>query len=167
MAEDTTELRKLNALVIDDSKVMRSMVINALTASELADFTFAQAGSGREALDDFDANTTDIIFVDWNMPDMNGIEFARMVRSMSWASHIPIVMITSESGEGKQKDAFEKARITTYITKPFTPAEIKEMVAPVIEKIPGGGQPAPTASKPAAPAAKAPSSGGFFSSLLK
>ena len=120
---------------MDDSRVMRSMVKNTLSEAEIAEFEYEEAGSGTEALDKFDADVTDIIFVDWNMPEMNGIEFARMIRSMSWASHIPIVMITSESGDEKQKNAFEKARITCYITKPFTTEEIKEKVAPVIEKI--------------------------------
>lgn len=166
MAEEESELRRLNALVIDDSKVMRGMVKNALTQTELAEFEFTEAGSGREALDDFDAEVTDIVFVDWNMPDMNGIEFARIVRSMSWASHIPIIMITSETGEDKQKDAFEKARISCYITKPFTADEIKEQIEPIIDKIDGGTGSGESSGSTPPPKAEQKSSGGFFSNLL-
>jgi hypothetical protein len=70
-------------------------------------------------------------------------------------------MITSESGEGKQKDAFDKARITCYITKPFTVAEMKEKLEPIIAKL---TQKTGGASKPATPAPA--KQGGFFSNLL-
>jgi len=160
------ELIKLNALVIDDSRVMRNMVMQALTQAQLAEFEFVEAGNGSEALDIFDADKTDIIFVDWNMPGMNGIEFARQVRSMSWANHIPIVMITSETGSEKMQNAYDKARITCYVTKPFTPEELQEKIGPVIADLAKKRQKtgAPAAAKPASAPAKP--SGGFFTKLL-
>jgi two-component system chemotaxis response regulator CheY len=160
------ELIKLNALVIDDSRVMRNMVMQALQQAQLAEFEFVEAGNGSEALDIFDADKTDIIFVDWNMPGMNGIEFARQVRSMSWASHIPIVMITSETGAEKQQNAYDKARITCYVTKPFTPEELHEKIGPVIGDLEKKKQKtgAPMAAQPSAAPAKP--SGGFFTKLL-
>lgn len=167
MSENEKQLVSLNALVIDDSRVMRSMVMQTLQQAELAAFEFSEAGSGSEAMGNFDADKVDIIFVDWNMPGMNGIEFAREVRAMGWAHHIPIVMITSESGQEKQQSAYDKARITCYVTKPFTVDEIREKVGPVVEEL------LKKRSKPAAPAvapkpaAPAPAKqGGFFSKLL-
>ncbi|MEZ5427219.1 MAG: response regulator [Pyrinomonadaceae bacterium] len=160
------DLVQLKALVIDDSGIMRKMVMKSLTETNLAEFEFTEAGSGSEAMEKFDPEVIDIIFADWNMPGMSGIEFARQVRSMSWANHVPIIMVTSESGEGKQQDAFDKARITCYITKPFTVEEMHEKIAPVIEKLEskqqGSAKPAPA---PTPPPAK-PQGGGFFSKLL-
>ncbi len=166
MSDTNEELKKLNALVIDDSRVMRNMVMRSLTASELADFEFLEAGSGVEALDQFDADVTEIIFVDWNMLEMNGIEFARQIRSMSWARHIPIIMVTSETGSDKQQDAFDKARITCYITKPFTADEIREKISSIVEEVLSKRESAkPVQAAPAAPP-PAKKSGGFFSKLM-
>jgi two-component system, chemotaxis family, chemotaxis protein CheY len=168
VSENEKQLVSLKAMVIDDSRVMRNMVMQTLAQAELANFEFDESGSGSEAIGKFDADNVDIIFVDWNMPGMNGIEFAREVRSMNWASHIPIVMITSETGSEKQQNAYDKARITCYVTKPFTVEEIRFQVGPVIEdlmkKRGKSSAPAP-AAKPAAPAAPK-QGGGFFSKLL-
>ena len=156
---------KIRALVIDDSRILRGMVKEQLKKTELADFEFTEAGDGAEAIDIFDPDKVDIVFVDWNMPKMNGIEFARHVRSLGYANHVSVIMITSESAEGRSDAAFDAARITCYITKPFTAAQIKEKVAPVIEKVIQHRQ----AMTPAAPVAKpmaARPTGGFFSKLI-
>lgn len=167
------ETRKLNALVVDDSRVMRNMVMQALNQTGLAQFEFTEAGNGSEGMDKLDSESIDIIFCDWNMPGMNGIEFARHVRQTQWFSHIPLIMITSESGEGKQQNAYDQARITCYVTKPFTSEDIKKKIAPVIADLqkklasaPKTAAPAGAAAKPAAPAAK-PAAGGFFNKLMK
>lgn len=160
MADDKLTLR---ALVIDDSRIMRNMVKDHLIRTELAIFEFTEAGDGAEAIDLFDPDKIDIVFVDWNMPKMNGIEFARHVRSLGYANHVPVIMITSESAEGRQESAYESARITCYITKPFTLDQVKEKVGPIVEKLMQKQQ--ATAAK--APAAPAPAkSGGFFSKLM-
>lgn len=157
-----TELIHLRALVIDDSRIMRNMVMKSLQGANLAEFEFTEAGSGTEAMDVFDPDKHDIVFVDWNMPGMNGIEFAKQLRSMSWANHVPVIMITSESGDGKQQDAFDMARITCYITKPFTVDELHAKIEPIIEKLrkkhEEQGKSAQTSS--------ADKQGGFFSKLL-
>lgn len=164
MLENEKQLVALNALVIDDSRVMRNMVMQTLQQAEIAEFVFTESGSGSEAIGKFDSDTVDIIFVDWNMPGMNGIEFAREVRAMSWANHIPIVMITSETSSEKQQNAYDKARITCYVTKPFTVDEIREKVLPVIEEIVKKRQKSTIAAKPTPAPVK--QGGGFFSKLL-
>lgn len=166
---DGAPMIQLRAMIVDDSRVMRSMVTQTLEKAMIADFAFIEAGTGSEALEKFDADQLDIIFVDWNMPVMNGIEFAREVRSMPWAKHIPIVMITSETGTDKQQNAYEKARITCYVTKPFTVEDIQEKIGPVVAEIEKrrGPKAAPApASVAAAPPPQAAKQGGFFSKLL-
>ena len=63
----------LKALVVDDSGVMRKMVMKALTDAKLVTFEFVEAVDGRDALTKFDPKQIDIAFVDWNMPNMTGI----------------------------------------------------------------------------------------------
>lgn len=151
----------LRALIVDDSRVMRNMVMETLRKTQLAEFEFTEAGSGSEAMDKLE-DSIDIIFADWNMPGMNGIEFARYVRTTGWARHIPVIMITSESGDGKQQAAFDQARITCYITKPFTVDIMKEKVSPVLEEMMKKRE---AAGHPAS-AAKPQAGNGFFSKLL-
>ena len=157
--EDSSIIR---TLVIDDSRIMRNIVMETLRKTGLAEFEFTEAVSGSEAMEKFDADTTDMIFVDWNMPGMNGIEFARFVRSSKWANHIPIVMVTSETGDAKQKDAYDKARISCYVTKPFTVDEMKEKIFSIVADV-QKRKTQPGSAPAAVPAAK---SGGFFSKLL-
>lgn len=126
---------KLRALVIDDLKDMRIAVKEVLYDTNLADFDFTEVGNGSEAMDIFDPEKFDIIFVDWNMPKLNGLEFARHVRSLRSARHVAIVMITAEKTESKQIQAYEDARITCFITKPFTLEYIYDKLSPVIEGI--------------------------------
>ena len=154
----------IRTLVIDDSRIMRNIVMESLRKTGLAEFEFTEAISGSEAMEVFDADLIDMIFVDWNMPGMNGIEFARFVRSTKWANHIPIVMVTSETGDAKQKDAYDKARISCYITKPFTVDEIKEKIFLIIADV--QKKKSQTTSSPIPAAAPVAKTGGFFSKLL-
>jgi two-component system, chemotaxis family, chemotaxis protein CheY len=113
---------QVNALVVDDSGIMRKMVMRTLTESRLAQFTFTEAGDGLEALERFDSKKTDMIFVDWNMPNMSGIDFVRKLRATE-KRHVPIVMITTEGTMGKVEEALDDAGADSYVVKPFT-AEI-------------------------------------------
>jgi two-component system, chemotaxis family, chemotaxis protein CheY len=123
---------KLRALVLDDSRVMRSMVMQSLRSTNLAEFEFTEAEDGVEGIAKFDPRTTDIVFADWNMPNMSGIEFVRRVRSTGKTDHIPIVMVTSEKTMGKIEEALDEARASAYICKPFTVEYLHQKLTPII-----------------------------------
>ncbi|MER3416322.1 MAG: hypothetical protein C4297_08955 [Gemmataceae bacterium] len=125
---------KLKALVVDDSKVMRAMIMQALAKAHLGEFEFVEASDGLEALGRFNLAETDICFVDWNMPNMNGLEFVRQVRSIT-VDPIPVVMITSERTMGKMEQALNEAGATAYICKPFTAEELRYKLAHIVEGI--------------------------------
>ena len=124
----------INAMVIDDSGIMRKMVMRGLTASKLANFEFTEACDGQDGLDKFDADEVNMIFVDWNMPNMTGIEFVREVRTQE-SSHIPIVMITTESTMAKVEEALDEAGVDCFIVKPFTPDVLVSKLGPVFDKL--------------------------------
>lgn len=156
---------KVRALVVDDSRVMRNMVMEALRKSKLADFEFTEAQDGADGMSKYDPAGIDIIVVDWNMPKMSGIDFARQVRAMRTGNHVPIVMVTSESTMGKIEQALEQARVNAYITKPFTLEDLHRKVAKLVTDAAKAREAAQAA--PAAPAAAPKSSGGgFFSKLI-
>jgi len=126
---------ELRALVIDDSRVMRNMVMQNLRRASLADFEFVEAEDGVDGLNKFNSNDIDIIFVDWNMPNMSGIDFVRKVRSMDNTEHVAIVMVTSEKTMSKIEEALDEAGANAYICKPFTAEELQKKLEKVIDGI--------------------------------
>ncbi len=124
----------IHAMVVDDSGIMRKMVMRSLMQAELAKFSFTEAGDGVEALEKFDPATIDMLFVDWNMPNMNGIDLIRKIRSTE-KSHTPIVMITTESTMGKMDEAMAEVNVDKYIAKPFTPEGLQKRLAPLFDQL--------------------------------
>lgn len=128
---------KLRALVVDDSRVMRKMVMDSLNKTNLAEFEFSEAEDGADALNKFNPKKTDIVFADWNMPNMSGVDFAREVRAMGDTEHIPIVMVTSEKTMAKIEEALDSAGANAFISKPFTVEYMLRKIGPVIRALEG------------------------------
>jgi two-component system chemotaxis response regulator CheY len=146
---------KLKAMVIDDSRVMRNMVMQSLTKTGLAEFEFTEAEDGSDALGKFNPKNFDILFVDWNMPKLTGIDLVKKIRASGKTERVKIIMVTSEKSMGKIQEALDKAGADEYITKPFTVEELARKLSKVLQKIPAT-QIEPAASK----------TGGFFGKLL-
>jgi two-component system, chemotaxis family, chemotaxis protein CheY len=128
---------KLNALVVDDSSVMRKMVMNSLAEAKLAEFQFTEAEDGQAALEKLKASSFDIAFVDWNMPNMTGVEMIRAVREherVNDANAVVLVMITSEKSMAKMQEAMDQAGADHFISKPFTTEELAVKLKKVVEK---------------------------------
>lgn len=128
---------KLKALVVDDSRVMRNMVMEALKKSGLADFEFTEAEDGQDALEKLASNPIHICFVDWNMPKMTGVEFVKAARTAARAANdvlIPMIMVTSEKTLGKVEEAMDQAGADWFITKPFTAEEMAKRLVKMVEK---------------------------------
>ncbi|MBN2009806.1 response regulator [candidate division KSB1 bacterium] len=126
---------KLRALVLDDSRIMRNMIKRTLEQANLAEFEFTEAGDGLGGLELFNTHEFDILFVDWNMPQMTGIDFVIRVRADQNANNIPIVMVTSEKTMEKVKVALDEAGANVFISKPFTVSEMKFKLTPLLESI--------------------------------
>jgi two-component system, chemotaxis family, chemotaxis protein CheY len=126
---------KITALVVDDSKVMRLMVIRALNRIVGIEWEYIEAADGAEALGVFNTREFDIGFVDWNMPNMPGIEFVRQMRATGNSDHIPLVMVTSEKTVAKIEEALSDAGANAYICKPFTEDDIAKKVGPLLEAV--------------------------------
>lgn len=111
-------------LVVDDSATMRRIVINSLQRIGYNDTV--EAGDGQEALDKFDSSIKFVI-TDWNMPNMSGTEFTKVLRSRDDGRHVPILMVTARSVKEDILTAME-AGVNNYIVKPFTPQVLKEKI---------------------------------------
>ena len=104
-------------LVVDDSKIMRNIVKNIFTDLKIPS-VYLEAENGIKAIQLIEVNKIDVIFLDWNMPQMNGIEFLKKVRSIPKYDSLPIVMVTSESAKYNVIEALD-AGASDYIVKPI------------------------------------------------
>ena len=128
----------LKALVVDDSKVMRMMVMSGLRKTGLAEFEFVEAEDGVQALEKLKEPGVGIAFVDWNMPNMTGLDFVKEVRKQPEFKTLPLVMVTSEKTMGKMEQALNEAGADAYICKPFTPEEMQQKLDKIIARATAG-----------------------------
>lgn len=107
----------VRVLVIDDSRAMRALLGNILKG---AGFTVFEGANGKDGLERLrQLEKVDLVLVDWNMPEMSGIEFLRVARAETAYDGIPIVMVTTETEMDRVQTALE-AGANEYIMKPFT-----------------------------------------------
>ena len=111
------------AMVIDDSRAIRMILSGIL--SELG-YEVKQAVNGKDAMGQLESNPDlDVFLVDWNMPEMNGLEFVQAVRRDSRFAHTPLMMVTTETEISQMTKALE-AGANEYVMKPFTKDMIQE-----------------------------------------
>jgi two-component system chemotaxis response regulator CheY len=118
-----------NILIVDDSSTMRKIITRSLRQAGFAVDDVFEAGDGIEGLNALAANKVDLILSDINMPNMDGIEFVKAVRSRG--CQVPIVMITTEGGEDIIHEAFSSGA-SGSIRKPFTPEQLEEKLGGLI-----------------------------------
>ena len=120
----------MKLLVVDDSSTMRRIIKNTLTRLGYKDIL--EGADGVEGWEQIDKNP-DIgtLITDWNMPNMNGLEFVKKVRADARFSELPIIMVTTEGGKAEVITAL-KAGVNNYIVKPFTPQVLKEKLSAVM-----------------------------------
>jgi two-component system chemotaxis response regulator CheY len=108
---------KMRALVIDDSRAVRIIIGNILRQIGLE---VLEAKDGLEALEQIKRNPdVELLLVDWNMPQLNGLEFIRAVRSQRAYNGVRILMVTSEA-QGEQVNLALSAGANEYLMKPFS-----------------------------------------------
>ena len=121
----------MEILVVDDSKVMREMIVACLRSE--AGLTFTHAASGLEAIERLSLGRFDLVFLDLNMPDIGGFEVLEFVRGQDALREIPIIVVTTRGDEGSRGRALA-AGASRFMTKPFEPpeilAELRSLVSP-------------------------------------
>jgi two-component system chemotaxis response regulator CheY len=106
------------ALVVDDSRAIRTIL--SKTLKELG-FEVCEAANGKEALEVIEAEKTalTLILLDWNMPEMNGLDLLKRLRENPKLSSLVVVMVTAETELDHIAEALE-AGANEYVMKPFT-----------------------------------------------
>jgi len=122
------------ALIVDDSKVMREMEMACLRAIEGVVFT--QAASGLEALERLSLKPFDFVVLDLNMPDISGYEVIEFIRGQDKLRALPILVVTTRGDEGSRARAMS-AGATRFMTKPFSPESLLGEVRALTAARPG------------------------------
>lgn len=112
----------MRALIVDDSRALRRILGDMLRH---LGYDVTEAVNGRDALVHLDEGISpDVMLVDWNMPEMNGLEFIKRVRAQDRFAETPLMMVTTET-EMEQMATALAAGANEYVMKPFG----KEMIA--------------------------------------
>lgn len=111
-------------MTVDDSISIRRMV--GITLRN-ADYEVLEAVDGKDALSKINGVNITMIILDLYMPEMNGIEFIRSLRSDPTCRYIPILMLTTESEKTKKNEG-KIAGATGWMVKPFKPDQLLSVV---------------------------------------
>ena len=110
----------MKTLVVDDSGVMRKIIIRGLNGCGITDIV--EAADGQKGFEAFQAEPFDLVLTDWNMPEMSGLDLLKAVRGTG--ASVPVIMITTEAEKAKVIEAIQ-AGVTDYLSKPFEQAELQ------------------------------------------
>lgn len=102
-------------LIVDDEPAIREMIAVAL---EMADYRYLEAGDTRQAHSLIVDKKPDLILMDWMLPGVSGVEFARRLKKDQSTAEIPIIMLTAKTEEDNKIQGLESGA-DDYITKPF------------------------------------------------
>jgi two-component system chemotaxis response regulator CheY len=115
-------------MTVDDSPTVRQMLRIALKG---AGYDVIEADNGQEALKKLENEKVSLLITDLNMPQMNGIDLIRNVRSSPGLRFMPILMLTTESQESKRQEG-KAAGASGWIVKPFKPEQLVKVVQMVM-----------------------------------
>jgi two-component system, chemotaxis family, chemotaxis protein CheY len=131
-APETKEMQmKGTILLVDDSALMRKVILRTLKMAGVDFEVVLEAGDGLEALEHLRRNTVELIMCDINMPKMNGLELLLEIKKEKLAIGVPIVMVTTEGSELLVRQAI-LAGARGYLRKPFSTEHIESNVKPLL-----------------------------------
>lgn len=129
-------MSKTAILVVEDEEAIREMLVMALGQ---AGFTVLQAADATQAQTVLEHNPTDLILLDWMLPGISGIEWARRLRKNRHHAVVPIILVTAR-GEEEDKVRGLEVGADDYVTKPFSPRELIARIKAVLRRSGQHGQ---------------------------
>ena len=118
----------LDILIVDDSAAIRKILQRVLRDAQIPIGKIFEANDGCQALEVMKEHTIGLILSDINMPNMNGLELLGHLKAHDAWKHLPVVMVSTEGGQGKVLEAVELGA-AAYVRKPFNAEQIKEKLA--------------------------------------
>ncbi|MAO63703.1 MAG: two-component system response regulator [Balneola sp.] len=120
----------INILIVDDSAVMRSMIRKTIERSDVEIGEIYEAENGIDGLDKLHKNWLDLLFLDVNMPIMNGMEMLNIIRNTPETSDLPVLIVSTESNA--QRIEMINKHNAGFVHKPFTPEMLREKIMSVL-----------------------------------
>lgn len=124
------DVKSLRVLVVDDSRFARKFVSRVLNSLGIENIT--EVADGREAIETIKEHMFDLVVTDYNMPEVNGKELTEYIRNESEQSHIPVLMVSSESNEAHLAN-IEQSGVNAMCDKPFEPENVKKILYSLLE----------------------------------
>ena len=117
-------------MIVDDSATMRKIIMRTVRMSGLDFERTEEAGNGAEAIEKLKTAPVDLVLCDINMPEMNGIEMVKKIRTdLKNCDSTKIIMVSTESSQ-ELIDGVMADGANGFITKPFTPEKFHEKLSP-------------------------------------
>lgn len=120
----------MKILIVDDSSVMRKILLRTLRQAGFDGHEFAEAVNGADGLEKVKSEDPDVVISDWNMPEMTGIDFLRSLRSEGIDK--PFGFVTTEGSPTMRQTAIEGGA-NFFIEKPFTPETLEKTMGEFIK----------------------------------
>jgi two-component system, chemotaxis family, chemotaxis protein CheY len=120
----------MKILLVDDSRTIRNIQRNVL--NQLGHTEVMEASDGVEALQALGQSRPDLVLIDWNMPNMDGITLVRKIRETD--KSLPLIMCTTEAEKARVVEAI-KAGVNNYVVKPFTAETLAEKINATLAKM--------------------------------
>jgi len=116
----------VNVLIVDDSAVMRKIILKTLRMSGLSLGEVYQAADGQQGLKALNENWIDLVMVDINMPVMNGEEMIESLRQNPELKETPVIVVSTEGSETRVERLLSHG--ARFIHKPFSPEDIRNTI---------------------------------------
>lgn len=127
------EVEDLKVLLVDDSAMSRHYIRHLLQGMGMRDEHIIEAENGKAAVALLADTMFDIVLTDYNMPEMDGRALVEYIRTQSWQTEVPILMLTSENNQGRLA-AVEKAGVSAICDKPFEKSSIRNVIVQALRK---------------------------------
>ena len=121
-----------NVLIVDDSATTRAIITRTLKIIPGIELNEVfQAANGQEALETLDQNWVDIVFVDINMPVMDGVAMVEQMAKRQDMTKVPVVIISTEGSQTRMEELLRMG-VRAYVRKPFTIEEVGQVIHEIL-----------------------------------
>ena len=124
------DVHDVRVLLVDDSKLARNHIRRVLEGMGLQ--RIQEAENGAAALTLIKDQAFDLVVTDYNMPEMDGRELSEFIRFNPETTHIPIIMVTSESADSAHMANIQQTGVNALCDKPFEPNEVRQMLSALL-----------------------------------
>ena len=125
------DVNEVRVLLVDDSRLARNHIKRVLNNLGLLKIT--EAVDGSEAIEILKEDIFDLVVTDYNMPEVDGRELTKYIRNESGQSHLPVLMVTSESNDTHLANILTEG-VTAMCDKPFEPQNVKQILYRILEE---------------------------------